>query len=184
MKKIASYTLGLIICFGLIVGTALLLKSTRSKDPISMPTVQVTVGQTPTPPLLSAKEDRSFQVWYRSYRGNPVALEFNDRNGCITLELLSDEKFEFRGGLDTSLELMKYEVIRFTSTTNVVPLAEGHNIQFKGDGYPIWHPHYADYGMAGVYRRLTFAVGAVLIDKTIVFQGLEFRPEGRYPYPM
>ena len=174
MKKTISNIVGsailLCLCFGLIVGSGLLFHLARAAEQQTQ--LQTVISQAKT----VVHEEGSFSVAYTNFNGHPVSLEYDPQTRHVTIRAKSDVAFEF-GATDHSTEFLKNEVVRLTSATNAVTLANGYSFRFRG-GYPIWSTSVVNY-KSGIFRCLMFAMGEpVTSDKVIVAKGLEYQPYG------
>ena len=174
MKKIITGIFGYVACLILIVGTGLLFHHARASE--QQEQLQVAISQAKT----VVHEEGSFSVAYTNFNGHPVLLEYNPQTRQVTVRAKSDVGFEF-GAADHSIEFLKSEVIRLTSATNGIMLANGYSFRFKG-GYPIWSPSIVNY-KTGIFRGLTFAMAEPVTDaKVFLANGLEYQPYGYENY--
>jgi hypothetical protein len=178
MNKFSIKGLGFIVCMIIAAGIALRLISTDPVDEsMQEPEAWATGGQIPA--TLQQKEG-SVTVMYTTFGDDPVFLSFDATTGRVSIRIKPDPGAVF-GVPDDSLVFLKAEVIRLTSDTKTIPLAEGYSLQFTG-GYPTWAPYFASL-KDGVYRGLMFAEHATITpDKVIVVQGGYKKPDGYYPY--
>jgi hypothetical protein len=118
---------------------------------------------------------------YTNFNGHPVRMEYDPETARLSLSIRTELFSEYGTTSDKQLEYLKSEVMRLTSSTNVVMLGDsGTAFHFKG-GYPIWGP-YDTCAKSGTYKCLFFAEGATMVGNFIEVQGLPAKPTTYYPY--
>lgn len=122
-----------------------------------------------------------FSLAYTNLDGRPASIVLDVTRGILSLKVKPASAVEFDVQDKDALRFLKNEVIRLTSSTNVIALTNGYSIKFTG-GYPIWKPGLVNQ-KDGIYQGLVFGDRAWLTtNNVIVVEGAATMPPGYHNY--